>query len=416
MTEYSNGGTDGASTRRTYLRYAAAIGGGTLLAGCTGGGGTSGSADEGGSESDAGAESGSDASSDSSANSESDSDSTSSDSEAISVTMEPVGTVTFDSVPERWETYFPGYADMGIALGQADGLTAIGNPGRFHTGHLEELPGVSIDTSNVTGLLSKSGIDKELYLELDNDVHLTDPKWLTSNDAFGLGEDDVEQLASTVGPFVGNAIFRRTDTWHDYPYYTMYEAFEKVATIFDQQERFEAFSTLHDEFISDLKSALPPAEQRPGAVLAFAASDEPEAFAPYRLIDKGTNKKHLRDLGVKDALAETDVEGLSESNRSKIDYETLLEVDPDLLLVRGHEDKSADEFETTVLGFMQEHSVASDLTAVQNGDVYRGGPIYQGPIHNLFLTERLGTAIYPDTISGELFDRQRVADIITDGA
>lgn len=36
------------------------------------------------------------------------------------VTMEPVGTVTFGSVPETWALYFPGYANMGVAPGQAD--------------------------------------------------------------------------------------------------------------------------------------------------------------------------------------------------------------------------------------------------------------------------------------------------------
>ncbi|PSP80847.1 hypothetical protein BRC81_01560 [Halobacteriales archaeon QS_1_68_20] len=115
---------------------------------------------------------------------------------------------------------------------------------------------------------------------------------------------------------------------------------------------------------------------------------------------------------VDDALAGSGVEGLSESNRGKIDYETMLEVDPDVLFVRGQERKTRQEFEDTVLAFMREKEVASELTAVQNGDVYRGGPIYQGPIHNLFLIERFATLLYPDRFSGELFDRQAVADVI----
>ncbi len=44
--------------------------------------------------------------------------------------------------------------------------------------------------------------------------------------------------------------------------------------------------------------------------------------------------------------------------------------------------------------------------------MYRGGPIYQGPIQNLFLTERFATLLYPDSYDGELFDRERVAEII----
>lgn len=390
------------STRRTFLKgTAAAAVGTTTVAGCVGG------SDEPDDDSGTGA---------TPTDTPTDSDDGGSNSDSYEVEMAPVGTVTFESTPQSWETYFPGYAEMGIALGHADGLTAIGNAGRFHTTHFEELDGVSVDKDEVTTLVGKSGIDKELYLELDNDVHLTDPQWLTSNDFFGLDSSDVDQITSTVGPFVGNAIFRRTDTWHDYRYYTMYEAFEKVARVFQQQERYEAFKSYHDEVIADVQSKLPSATERPNALLCWAGSNEPEEFSPYRITDKGTNKKHLHDLGVEDALAGSGVKGLSESNRAKIDYETMLEIDPEYILLRGHESKTESEFESTVLGFMQEHSAASELTAVQNDNVYRGGPIYQGPIYNLFLTERAAGQFYPDTYSGELFDRSKLAGIITDQA
>jgi iron complex transport system substrate-binding protein len=392
------------STRRTFLRgtIATAVGA-TSVAGCLGGGddsssevGTATGTSTAGTETSTGTDAG-----------------TESASGSYEVQMAPVGTVTFDAVPESWETYFPGYAEMGIALGQAEGLTAVGNSSRFHTRHFEELDGVSVDTEALTTLVGKSGIDKELYLELDNDVHLTDPQWLTQNDFFGLDRGDVEQISSSVGPFVGNAIFRRTDSWHDYRYYTMYEAFEKVATVFQQRDRFRQFEALHDEVLSDVRGKLPPAAERPNALLAFAGSNEPEEFSPYRITDEGTNKKHLHDLGVQDALAGSGVEGLSESNRAKIDYETMLDIDPEYILLRGHEGKTADEFESTVLGFMKEHSVAGELTAVQEGNVYRGGPIYQGPIFNLFLTERAAGQFYPDVFGGELFDRGELAGIVT---
>jgi iron complex transport system substrate-binding protein len=61
---------------------------------------------------------------------------------------------------------------------------------------------------------------------------------------------------------------------------------------------------------------------------------------------------------------------------------------------------------------MKEHSAASDLTAVKNDRVFRGGPVYQGPIHNLFLTERGAHELYPEAFSGELFDRDELTDII----
>jgi len=88
-----------------------------------------------------------------------------------------------------------------------------------------------------------------------------------------------------------------------------------------------------------------------------------------------------------------------------------------VILVRGHERKSAAEFRDVVLDYMQSHPVGSELTAVQNGRVYRGGYLNQGPIHNLFLTERAAKQLFPDEfgdVTGDdhLFDRQEVADII----
>jgi iron complex transport system substrate-binding protein len=132
--------------------------------------------------------------------------------------------------------------------------------------------------------------------------------------------------------------------------------------------------------------------------------------------DEGTNNKQFHDLGIADALAGTGIEGLSTNDRGQIDYETMLEVDPDSILVRGHETKTETEFEETVLAFMREHAVASELTAVQEGRVFRGGPIYEGPIQNLFLTERFATQYFPDTFSGKLFDRGDVTEIITGDA
>ena len=98
------------------------------------------------------------------------------------------------------------------------------------------------------------------------------------------------------------------------------------------------------------------------------------------------------------------------SSRGTLDYETLLESDPEVLFLFGYEDKTAAEFRETFLTHMENHDVASDLTAVQNGDVYQAGSFYQGPITNLVSTERAAEQLYG--FDGELFDRQRVVDII----
>ncbi|MCT9098487.1 ABC transporter substrate-binding protein [Haloarchaeobius sp. HME9146] len=393
--------THDGPTRRDYLKIGGATALGGLVAGCAG-------QDGGGAEpttTESGGNTGS-----------TQTEQTTTEDTPYSVTMAPVGEVTFESVPEQWVAYDGGYADMGVALGKGDGMTGIGGSGRYYTYVYDELPGVSVDRESIEANdLGEAGMSKEIFYELDNDVHLMDPQMLVN--WFDWSEGDVEEIIENVGPFVGNLHFRREDQWHDYRYYTLYEAFEKVATVFGEQERYEAFEALHDKFIADVQRRLPPADERPNVLLVYAGSDEPEKFSPYRLNDKGTSKKQWHDLGVSDALAGSGIEGLSTTDRGKIDYETMLEVDPDVIMLRAHERKSAQEFRDTVLSFMRYHPVASELSAVQEGRVYRGGYLFQGPIQNLFLTERGAQQLYPEvfgevTSDEQLFDRQRVADIV----
>lgn len=376
MTEDSGRGV----SRRDVLTTGAGLGGTALLAGCTEGF-TGGDGGDGGSSGD-----------------------------PYTVSMVPTGEVTLDGVPESVTNYFPGYADMAVALGHGDSINSVGIKSRYYTDYYDDLDGVSIDTEPLTELY-QSGIDTEVFYQLAGDLHLIDPNWLLNNFS-GLEQSDIDDLAEDVAPFLGNTVFRRTDAWHDYRYYTMYEAFEKVGEVYQETERFEAFQSFHDSFLADVQADLPSATDRPNGLLCFAAGDEPELFYPSRLSDKGTSKKQFHDLGIADALAGSGVEGLSTNDRGQIDYETMLQVDPDSILIRGHETKTEQEFRDTVLAFMREHDTASQLTAVQEGQVFRGGPIYEGPIQNLFLTERFATNYFPDSYSGPLFDRQRVADIV----
>jgi len=329
-------------------------------------------------------------------------------SASYSVSMTPVGEVEFDGVPESAAVYMPGYADMLVALGHSDAIASVGQVGRFHTGHYDELDGVSVEESDIVDLVG-AGVNRETLLDLDPDVFLMDPNWLTN--VFEMDGDDISFLEERAAPFFGNTIFRRTDAWHDYDYYTLYGAFEKVAEAFQETERYEAFKSFHDDYVDSVAEDVP--SEGPRAALVWGGEDQPTSFSPYHLSGEGANKKSFHDLNVRDAIANSDVEALSESQRSKIDYETLLDLDPEVLFVRGHEDKTPEEFENTVLSFMQDHETASRITAVENGDVYRGGPIFMGPIQHLFLTERFATQLYPESFSGELFDRDELAGIVT---
>ncbi|WP_050032961.1 ABC transporter substrate-binding protein [Halorubrum halophilum] len=400
--------TRGDPTRRAFAKYGGAVALGGLLAGCT-----EGSADGNSGDGTEIGESGNDTDTASTTSTEPDTEGEESGGVSYTAAMEPVGEVTFEAVPERWVAYDGGFADMAVALGRGDGLAGVGNADRYYTYVYDELPGVDVDRSPIEA--HPQVRTKEEFYELDADIHLYDPQMLVN--WFDWGEDDVAEIRDNVAPFFGNLIFRRSDGWHDYRYYTLYEAFERVATAFDERERYEAFAEFHESFIADAQARLPPTDDRPSVFLTFEGTDEPETFSPYRLVDKGTSKKQWLDLGVTDALAGTDVENLSTTNRGELDYENLLELDPDVILVRGHERKSPTEFRDTVLAYMEDHPVGSELTAVQNGRVYRGGYLNQGPIHNLFLTERAAKQLYPEefgpvTGDAELFDRQRVADII----
>ncbi|ACV49468.1 ABC transporter substrate-binding protein [Halomicrobium mukohataei] len=381
-------------TRREYMKYGSAVVAGGLLAGCS-------------------EQSGSEATptQSSTPTASTPTETSTPETERYSVTMEPVGTLEFDGVPERVAPFTADYIDMMVALGHGDAAQSIWYQGRYKTRHYEELDGVSIDLDSLTQIWN-DGISKETFYDIDADLHLMDPSAVT--DWFqAWDQQDLEEIRSNVAPFIGNVIFRRTDSWHDYRYYSLYEAFEKVAEVFQERDRFEAIRSMHDELVATVQSRLPAPDERPNAALVFAG-EEPEEFSPYRLSGNGANKEHYHTLGLSDAFAGSGVDGLSTTDRGTIDYETLLEIDPDSLLLRYHKrGKSREEFEDTILSYMQDHPVGSQLTAVQEGRVFRGGPIYAGPLHNLFMIERYATGYFPEAFTeDELFDRQRLADII----
>ncbi|GAA3857398.1 ABC transporter substrate-binding protein [Haloarcula argentinensis] len=326
--------------------------------------------------------------------------------------MEPVGTVEFETVPETIAPFTADYIDMLVALGHGDAVQSIWYRGRYKTLHYAELDGVSIDLDGLTQLWN-DGVSKEPFYEMDADLHLIDPNALI--DWLGAwNQSDLTEIRENVAPFLGNLIFRQTDEWHDYQYYSLYEAFEKVAEMVQERARFEAIRSIHDELVETVQTRLPAPEQRPNAALMFAG-EEPEAFTPYRISGNGANKEHFQTLGISDTFSDTGIEGYSGSE--SLDYETLLEIDPDSLLLRYHrEGKTREEFENSVLAYMKDHEVGSRLRAVQNDRVFRGGPIYTGPLHNLFMIERYAKRYFPEEFTeAHLFDREHLATIINDG-
>ncbi len=385
-----------APTRRDTIKYGGAVVGGGLLAGCTGG-----------------------SSSEQQADTESaDEDST----DPYTVSMPPMGEIEFDAVPQSYMSYRVTHADMGVALGVGDRLKAVYRVDQFPLEFYDELPGVDIDADSLSEMEVNDDYeaDKEWFYEMDVDVHLMDPEYMSQ---WLLTSDDVEEISQNISPFFGHYARRRIGEERDYPFLSLYEIFEEISKVFQREERFEAFDTLHEEFIGGLKADLPPEDERPeiGLVATGPEMVQNDEFGAYH-IDAGYGKKQYIDLGVKNGM-----EGVvpTDTSYAEVDYETLLEADPDILVIHNAilSTDSREEFVESVIDPMADHSVGSQLTAVQNNAIYRGGNNTQGPVTNLFQTEALAKQLYPEqfgefTDFGEipeedqLFDRQRVADII----
>ncbi|MFD1600607.1 ABC transporter substrate-binding protein [Halobellus rarus] len=385
-------------TRRDYLKYGGAVIGGGLLAGCSG-------------QSDPG-----------STPSQTNTDDTptatetaTTEDESYSVTMAPAGTVEFEEPPESVFTVLLHHADMTLALGHSDSLNGMYNPQGFEESYnvlLERLDGVSIDWS---GLADTWNPDKEVLYELDSDLHLEDPALMTTMEAWDT--EDIEEVRTNVAPWFGNSLSRNhtepPEDWADkYEYYTLWNIFEKVAAVFQEQTRYNALAEVHSDLVSTIESNLPPANDRPRTARFLLRG----GIWVYQLNGPGTTKAHTRVFGAEDAL--------DASSNTQIDMEALAEAAPDVILVDGGLNS---DWESTRQQ-LYEDEVGQSIPAIENDRVYPIGVRYGGPIMNLFQLEMIAKQLYPEqfgewptyeggpypdfTEDEQLFDHQRVADII----
>jgi iron complex transport system substrate-binding protein len=413
---------DGAPTRREYLWYGGTVVGGGLLAGCAG-------------ESDSGSGStttrtGTPDATESGTSADPTEETGEADAGAASVAdswtvaMAPRTEVTFGTVPESVVVHRADYADMAVALGRGDAVAGIQDLGSLPEGMLAQLPGVTVDPGGITPLRRDGDYDKEVFYEIDADLHLVDPN--NAKRYFGFDEADLSELAANVAPWLGSFIRRpQPSIGPGYPYYTLYEAFERVARVFRERERYAALAAVHDDLLATVAERLPPPSERPSVGLAFLAPGEQfVGSGTFFLVDPtrpGAATKQYRDLGVADAWAEAGV-----ATGERVGYEALLEADPDVLVAHNafdYTDSTAD-FRSRVVDVMADDDLGSGLAAVRNDRVYRGGKNVQGPVINLFQTEIAAKQLYPEAFgewrglgetpeSERLFDRERVAEIIT---
>jgi ABC-type Fe3+-hydroxamate transport system substrate-binding protein len=394
-------------TRREYMKYGGAVVGGSLLAGCAG-------------QSDSGLTPES-TSTETATATDDETETPTAEDESYSVTMAPMGTVEFDSVPETAAIYDAVWADHLVAIGQQNRIVSLGFPERHFTGFYDELPGVSFDTSDLTAMWS-DGLPKELFYELDADVHHLDPcRWLSWES--GWDRDDFEEVSNSVGPFFANRFSRahsdppEGECRNSYQYYTVWELADKISQVYQVENRGEKLRSVRDEMVTTIGERLPPESERPTVALVVFNPKE-ETFGTYQINGPGFAKAHYRPLEPAGAFAESDK--TYANNYSDVGLEEMLEVDPDVII--HHWDIEPSERFNALLD-LEDHPVGKELTAIQNDRVYVGGTPMQGPIFNLFQLENAAQQIYPDEFGefqgvgetsdeNKLFDRQRVADII----
>jgi ABC-type Fe3+-hydroxamate transport system substrate-binding protein len=413
-------------TRREYMKYGGAVVVGGLLAGCATQS-ESGSTSTGTSTDATSTPAGTDTATTASRE-------TTDEAEAYTATMPPMGELTLEEPPSTWVGGLGFTADVLTALGQADGAVGMADPRFWYQGFYDFLDGVTAPAADELTQFTTEDRDTDLeaLYELDPDLMAVDPNPIIA--IYGLEKDQAEEIQENVAPWFGNESRRkRFDGWtywpggEPYSYLSIPEYVPKYAALFGEQDRGEALLELYEPFIEDVRSRVPPEDERRSLALVNGRYN-PEnrdgwvVYDPKSEVEKTWGKKQYRDLKVNDAF-----EGAYGGQSSvKVDHEGLLEYDPDVIIFNfgiTYRDFQGENYIQQQRELLSDHPVASEVTAVTNDDLYVGGTPYQGPIINLFQTEMAAKQLYPDEFGAypgygelsedeQLFDRQRLADII----
>jgi len=338
--------------------------------------------------------------------------------ESYTITPKPYDSITFDAVPKTYATTGGAWTDIGFAFGSEPAAMSRIEP--YPTRYYDLLPGVTFEASGITDLGDPSEYNKEQFYGLDVDALLIDRILVASYARWQAA--DFEEIGKNVAPFCGTYI---RNEWagealgmdFSFPYYTLTEAVSLSGDLFGDRKRADAWVSLHETFRSDLQSRAP--SQSPSIGLLYSASNP--AQGEFMVTDptlEGVATRQYRTFGVENAFADIDL-----TDGWKTDYEGVLEADPEYFFFDSTLSMSRKQFERQFITPLKESAVGSELTAVKQGNVFRGGGRYQGPIINLFVSEILAKQLYPEqfgtfTAVGEipegerLFDRKRAAAII----
>lgn len=321
---------------------------------------------------------------------------------------------------------YPQYADMAVALGYGDAVNAMYVPemsGPTMNHYYDRLDGVSFTWEQLVNPLN-DGLAKELLYELDSDVHLVDPAWVSTRK--GWSKADIEEIETGLAPWFGNFYSGTHDDPPEgyadrYEYYTLWELFSRIAKLLGEQERYQSLKKIHADVHATIESKLPPENERPTAVRVTLGDG---VFWTYHLNRPGYWLADTRPLGAVDAFADQKWDRLW----GEVGYEAMVEADPDVILNLWGMTPDYSTAETRAS--LRNHPVGKQLSAVKNDRVYTQGMRYQGPIMNLFQLEMTAKQLYPDRfgawpgyvdgdpypeipVDEQLFDRGHLAEIIT---
>jgi ABC-type Fe3+-hydroxamate transport system substrate-binding protein len=405
-------------TRRDTIKYGGAVIGGALVAGCAGQ-----------AEPESTATS-TETATDTATETATETDTPTETEHTWSATMPPVGTVEFDAVPQSLFDHEGFVADIATALGHGDIVDAFVFE-KWPTQFYDQLSGVDPSSEFDTSVYTDGSADKEVFYEVDPDLITIDPNMMMG---WELDAADVEEIQENVGPIFGQRArgprsenFYKYGDGEPYPYLDLYEQTEIYGKVFQEQDRASAIIEANRDLIDEVTGRLPPKSERPTVMVGgiwdkvyanviYFEETSPEVVRDGKV--RTYSKKQYRELGVVNAFEDA---SYGSPFWTTTDGEGLLEANPDIIFLdNGVADQ---EFVKEQRKKLREDPVASEVAAVKNDRIYPGGTAVQGPIVNMFQTEMAAKQLYPEEFGewhglGEtpedeqLFDRQRVADIV----
>ncbi len=349
------------------------------------------------------------------------------------VVLEPCGEVAFTTVPRRAIVADANYLEM-VALTGRRVEACVTKGARFERNVFwDRLPGYSpTNTVACETLASLPGegafaFDREFFYAWRPDVIHIDPLMLSH--AKGWEPDKVEDVRRCVAPFFANRFSRDWAPPRDrpgYKFYTISELAEKMAVAYDATEHVAKILAFVKAAEGRIAAKVASVMNPPRVALVYGGG-RVGCVLPFRL-NRGNGQAQYRVLRVRDAFADYKFRTYGDGGAAggSCDYETLLKIDPDVLIVPFSGSMHTNDMQYAAYrDFVKQkdHPVARHMKAFKAGRVYPGGTPLQGPVVYLFQLEMAAKQIYPELFgawredgvyleSEQLFDRAALVKLL----